>query len=120
MSKVSVIGAGFVGSTIAHWAVVSGGCQIVVLQDVVEGLAKGKVLDLIQAGPIARHSVDAIGTSDLNDTADSDMVIVTAGIARKPGMTREDLVSTNAKIVSSVVEQVAKTSPHAVILMMTN
>jgi malate dehydrogenase len=120
MSKVSVIGAGFVGSTIAHWAVVSGGCQMVVLHDVVEGLAKGKVLDLIQAGPIARHSVDAIGTSDINDTADSDLVIITAGIARKPGMTREDLVATNARIVSSVVEQVAKVSPHAILLMMTN
>jgi malate dehydrogenase len=120
MSKVSVIGAGFVGSTIAHWAVVSGGCQMVVLHDVVDGLAKGKVLDLIQAGPIARHSVDAIGTSDLNETADSDLVIITAGIARKPGMTREDLVATNARIVTSVVEQIAKTSPHAIILMMTN
>jgi malate dehydrogenase len=120
MSKVSVIGAGFVGSTIAHWAVVSGGCQMVVLHDVVEGLAKGKVLDLIQAGPIARHSVDAIGTSDLNDTADSDLVIITAGVARKPGMTREDLVATNAKIVGSVVTQVAKLSPHAILLIMTN
>jgi malate dehydrogenase len=120
MSKVSVIGAGFVGSTIAHWAVVSGGCQMVVLHDVVEGLAKGKVLDLIQAGPIARHSVDAIGTSDINDTADSDLVIITAGVARKPGMTREDLVATNAKIVGSVVTQVAKLSPHAILLMMTN
>jgi malate dehydrogenase len=120
MSKVSVIGAGFVGSTIAHWAVVSGGCQMVVLHDVVEGLAKGKVLDLIQAGPIARHSVDAIGTSDLNDTADSDLVIITAGVARKPGMTREDLVATNAKIVGSVVTEVAKLSPHAILLIMTN
>lgn len=120
MSKVSVIGAGFVGSTIAHWAVVSGGCQMVVLHDIVEGLAKGKVLDLIQAGPIARHSVDAIGTSDLNDTADSDLVIITAGVARKPGMTREDLVATNAKIVGSVVTQVAKLSPHAILLIMTN
>ena len=120
MSKVSVIGAGFVGSTIAHWAVVSGGCQMVVLHDIVEGLAKGKVLDLIQAGPIARHSVDAIGTSDLNDTADSDLVIITAGVARKPGMTREDLVATNAKIVGSVVTEVAKLSPHAILLIMTN
>jgi malate dehydrogenase len=78
------------------------------------------VLDLIQAGPIARHSVDAIGTSDLNDTADSDLVIITAGVARKPGMTREDLVATNAKIVGSVVTQVAKLSPHAILLIMTN
>jgi malate dehydrogenase len=120
MSKVSIIGAGFVGSTIAHWAVVAGGCQMVVLHDVVDGLAKGKVLDLIQAGPIAVHSVDAIGTSDINDTADSDVVIITAGVARKPGMTREDLVTTNANIVGSVVTQVAQSSPNAIILMMTN
>jgi malate dehydrogenase len=93
---------------------------MVVLHDIVEGLAKGKVLDLIQAGPIARHSVDAIGTSDLNDTADSDLVIITAGVARKPGMTREDLVATNAKIVGSVVTEVAKLSPHAILLIMTN
>jgi len=64
MSKVSIIGAGFVGSTIAHWALISGGCQVV-LVDVVEGLARGKVLDLMQSGPIAGHSVDAIGTSDM-------------------------------------------------------
>ena len=120
MSKVSVIGAGFVGSTIAHWAVMSGGCQMVVLVDVVEGLAKGKVLDLIQAGPIANHSVDAFGTSDITETANSDIVIITAGIARKPGMTREDLVTTNAKIVGSVVMEVARLSPNAIILMMTN
>ena len=120
MSKVSVIGAGFVGSTIAHWAVVSGGCQMVVLMDVVEGLAKGKVLDLIQAGPIARHSVDAMGTSDIGDTADSDLVIITAGIARKPGMSREDLVATNARIVGSVVTDVVRLSPKAILLMMTN
>jgi malate dehydrogenase len=120
MSKVSIIGAGFVGSTIAHWAIVSGGCQVVVLQDVVEGLAKGKVLDLIQAGPIARHSVDAIGTSDIRDTAGSDIVIITAGVARKPGMTREDLVITNANIVRSVVTEVARLSPDSIIIMMTN
>jgi malate dehydrogenase len=120
MSKVSIIGAGFVGSTIAHWAVMSGGCNVVVLMDVVEGLAQGKVLDLIEAGPIARHSVDAIGTSDIKETADSDVVIITAGIARKPGMTREDLVATNAKIVGGIVTEVAQLSPNAILLMMTN
>ena len=69
MSKVSIIGAGFVGSTVAHWAMISGGCQIVLL-DVVDGLAKGKVLDLIQSGPIAGHAIDAIGTTDYADTAE--------------------------------------------------
>lgn len=119
MSKVSIIGAGYVGSTVAHWAMIAGGCQIVLL-DVVDGLARGKVLDLIQSGPIAGHSVDAIGTTDYADTANSDIVIITAGVARKPGMTREDLVATNANIVSSVVREVIKYSPDVILLMMTN
>lgn len=119
MSKVSIIGAGFVGSTIAHWAMISGGCQVV-LVDVVDGLAQGKVLDLIQAGPIAGHSIDAVGTTDYAETANSDLVIITAGVARKPGMTREDLVGINAKIVSDVVQQVTPRSPNATLLIMTN
>jgi malate dehydrogenase len=119
MSKVSIIGAGFVGSTIAHWAMVSGGCQVVLL-DIVEGLATGKILDLIQAGPIAGHAVDAVGTSDYADTADSDLVIITAGVARKPGMTREDLVQVNANIVATVIKEVVPRSPDAILLMMTN
>jgi len=119
VSKVSIIGAGFVGSTIAHWAMITGGCRVV-LMDVVEGLAQGKILDLIQAGPIAGHSVDAVGTNDIALTAGSDIVVITAGVARKPGMTREDLVHTNANIVSSVVEQVVKVSPDAILIMMTN
>ena len=119
MSKVSIIGAGYVGSTVAHWAMISGGCQIILL-DVVEGLARGKVLDLIQSGPIAGHAIDAIGTTDYADTAGSDIVIITAGVARKPGMTREDLVHINAGIVTDVVRQVVELSPDAILLMMTN
>ncbi len=119
MSKVSIIGAGFVGSTVAHWAMIAGGCQII-LVDVVEGLAKGKVLDLIQAGPIAGHAIDAVGTTDMAETANSDIVIITAGVARKPGMTREDLVAINAGIVGGVVKEVVKYSPNCVIIMMTN
>ncbi len=119
MSKVSIIGAGFVGSTIAHWGMISGGCQTVLL-DVVDGLARGKVLDLIQSGPIAGHSIDAVGTTDYDDTRDSDIVIVTAGVARKPGMTREDLVHINAGIVTDVVQKVVERSPKAILLMMTN
>ena len=98
---------------------ISGGCQIVLL-DVVDGLAKGKVLDLIQAGPIAGHAIDAIGTTDYADTANSDIVIITAGVARKPGMTREDLVHINANIVTAVVREVVQYSPNCIILMMTN
>jgi malate dehydrogenase len=119
MSKVSIIGAGYVGSTIAHWAMVAGGFRVV-LVDIVEGLARGKVLDLIQSGPIAGHAVDAIGSESYGDTAGSDIVIVTAGVARKPGMTREDLVSVNAKIVSSVIREVVPRSPNAILIMMTN
>ena len=119
MAKVSIVGAGFVGSTIAHWALISGGCQVV-LMDVVEGLAKGKVLDLMESGPIAGHSVDAIGTSDMRDTVDSDIVIITAGVARKPGMTREDLVQVNAGIVGSVVTESVQHSPNSILMMMTN
>ncbi len=119
MSKVSIIGAGFVGSTVAHWAMIAGGCEIVLL-DVVDGLAKGKVLDLVQAGPIAGHTVSAIGTTDYADTADSDIVVITAGVARKPGMTREDLVSINAGIVGGVTREVVKYSPNCFIIMMTN
>jgi malate dehydrogenase len=119
MSKVSIIGAGFVGSTVAHWAMISGGCQIVLL-DVVDGLAKGKVLDLIQSGPIAGHAIDAMGTTDYADTADSDIVVITAGVARKPGMTREDLVHINTGIVTEVVKKVVEHSPNAILLMMTN
>jgi malate dehydrogenase len=119
MSKVSIIGAGYVGSTIAHWAMVAGGFQVV-LVDIVEGLAKGKVLDLIQSGPIAGHAVDAIGSDRYADTAGSDIVIITAGVARKPGMSREDLVGINAKIVSSVIREVVPRSPNAILIMMTN
>ena len=119
MSKVSIIGAGFVGSTIAHWAMVTGGFQVV-LVDIVEGLARGKVLDLVQAGPIAGHTVDAIGSENYADTANSDIIIITAGVARKPGMTREDLVGVNAKIVSSVIREVVPRSPNAILIMMTN
>jgi malate dehydrogenase len=119
MSKVSIIGAGYVGSTIAHWAMVAGGFQVV-LVDIVEGLARGKVLDLIQSGPIAGHAVDAVGSESYGDTAGSDIVIITAGVARKPGMTREDLVDVNAKIVSSVIREVVPRSPNAILVVMTN
>jgi malate dehydrogenase len=119
MSKVSIIGAGYVGSTIAHWAMVAGGFKVVLL-DIVEGLARGKVLDLIQSGPIAGHAVDAIGSENYGETAGSDIVIITAGVARKPGMTREDLVDVNAKIVGSVIREVVPRSPNAILVIMTN
>ncbi len=120
-AKISIIGAGNVGATTAHW------CAAAELGDVVlldipqtEGMPKGKALDLRQAGPIMGFDSDLIGTTDYADTAGSDVVVITAGIARKPGMSRDDLLGTNAKIVGSVAEEVKKSSPDAVVIVVSN
>jgi len=120
-AKISVIGAGNVGATCAHWAAAKELGDIVLL-DIPdkEGVAKGKALDLACCAPIERFDANIIGTSDYADTADSDVVIVTAGIPRKPGMSRDDLIATNVKIVKSVAEQVAKHSPKAVMIVVSN
>lgn len=119
-NKISFVGAGNVGATAAHWAATK---QLgdIVLVDIVEGMPQGKALDLLEATPIESLSgVSVVGTNDYADTANSDVVIVTAGVARKPGMTREDLIETNKKIISDVIAQVAEYSPDAVIVMVTN
>src|SRR3954447_5192036 len=95
--KISVIGAGFVGSTCAHWAA-SKELGDVVLIDINDGVAKGKALDLFEASPVEQFDSRVVGTKDYADTADSDVVILTAGIPRKPGMSRDDLLATNSKI----------------------
>ncbi len=120
-AKISVIGAGNVGATCAHWAAAKE-LGDVVLVDIPEkeGVAKGKALDLMCAGPMERFDANVVGTSDYADTAGSDVVIVTAGIPRKPGMSRDDLIATNVKIVKSVSEQVAKHSPNAVMILVSN
>ncbi len=102
-AKISVIGAGNVGATCAHWAAIKELGDIVLL-DIPdrEGVAQGKALDLFCCAPIERFDANVIGTSDYRDTADSDVVIVTAGLPRKPGMSRDDLIATNVKIVKSV------------------
>jgi malate dehydrogenase len=117
--KVSIVGAGTVGTAAAHW-IASLELADVVLTDIIEGLPQGKALDILQAGPIAGFDARLSGSNDYAATAGSDIVIITAGIARKPGMTREQLIDTNAGIVRSVVGEVVQASPGAIILMLTN
>ncbi len=113
------MGAGNVGATAAHWAVAKE-LGDVVLIDIVDGMPQGKALDLAEASPIEGFDSQLIGTNDYADTAGSDIVVVTAGIPRKPGMSRDDLLNTNAKIVGTVVSQVAAHSPDAIMIVVSN
>ncbi|MBO2519466.1 MULTISPECIES: malate dehydrogenase [Limnochorda] len=117
--KITIVGAGNVGATTAHW-IASRNLGDVVLVDVVEGLPQGKALDLLQAGPVAGFDVNVIGTNSYEDTRDSDVVVITAGVARKPGMSRDDLLQTNFNIIRSVVEQVVQYSPNAFMIVVSN
>src|SRR3954468_16857483 len=117
--KISVIGAGFVGSTCAHWAA-SKELGDVVLIDINGDAAKGKALDLYEASPVEGFDSNVQGGSDYALTQDSDVVIITAGLPRKPGMSRDDLLSTNAKIVKDCAEQSARHSPHSVLIIVSN
>ncbi|MCC7403471.1 MAG: malate dehydrogenase [Bdellovibrionales bacterium] len=117
--KITVVGAGFVGSTCAHWAAAKE-LGDVVLVDINDGAAKGKALDLFEASPVEGFDSRVIGTSDYKDTAGSDVVIITAGIPRKPGMSRDDLLSTNAKIMKTVCEGIREHSPNAVAIIVSN
>jgi malate dehydrogenase len=120
-AKISIIGAGNVGATCAHWCAAEELGDIVLLDiPAVEKMPAGKALDLFQASPIVGFTANITGTNDYADTANSDVVVITAGIARKPGMSRDDLLSTNAKIVGAVAAEVAKTSPDAVIIVVSN
>ena len=118
-NKITVVGAGFVGATAAHW-VAAKELGDVVLIDIVEGMPQGKGLDLKEAGPVEGFDAEVIGTNDYADTANSDVVIITAGIPRKPGMSRDDLLNTNTHIVKTVTEQVAKNSPEAFLIIVSN
>ena len=118
-NKITIIGAGNVGATAAHWAA-SRGLGNVVLLDVVEGIPQGKALDLMQAGPVDEFSNMVTGSNDYQDSANSDVVIITAGLARKPGMSRDDLLAKNVAIVKSCAEQAAKFSPDCVMIVVTN
>ena len=118
-NKVTVIGAGNVGATTAQ-RIAEAGLADVVLIDIVEGLPQGKGLDLSEAAPVVGHDSRITGTNDYADTAGSDIVVVTSGLARQPGMSRDDLLAKNAGIVRAVVEQAAKHSPDAILIIVTN
>jgi malate dehydrogenase len=118
-NKVTVIGAGNVGATSAQ-RIAEAGLADVVLVDIVEGLPQGKGLDLAEAAPVVGHDARVTGTNDYADTAGSDIVVVTSGLARQPGMSRDDLLTKNAGIVRAVVEQAAKHSPDAILIVVTN
>ena len=117
--KITVVGAGNVGATVAQYAV-ERELGDVVLVDVIEGVPQGKALDLLQAGPVHGYDCRLVGSNGYDETAGSDIVVITAGLARKPGMTRDDLLFKNAEIVASVVDQVVPRSPEAILVLVTN
>jgi len=118
-AKITVVGAGNVGATVAHIAA-SKGLGDVVLLDIVEGLPEGKALDMAQAKGVYASAGNLIGTTDWDKTADSDIVIITSGLPRKPGMSRDDLLAKNAGIVKAVTEQIVRTSPNSFIIVVCN
>jgi malate dehydrogenase len=117
--KISIVGSGNVGATAAHW-IASKELADVVLIDIIEGVPQGKGLDLLEAMPIEKRDSYILGTNDYADTANSDIVIITAGIPRKPGMSRDDLLNTNYKIMGDVVGKVVKHSPNCILIIVSN
>ena len=117
--KISLIGAGQIGGTLAHLISIKELADVV-LFDVAEGLAKGKALDIAQSTSVNGSNINLIGTSNYEDTKNSDVIIITAGIPRKPGMSRDDLLGTNLKIIKQVAEGIKKTSPNAFVICITN
>ncbi|MEO8560718.1 MAG: malate dehydrogenase [bacterium] len=120
VNKITVVGAGNVGATTAQRVAEKELARTVVMVDVAEGIPQGKALDQWQSAPIEVYDSRIIGTNDYDETAGSEIVIITAGIARKPGMTRDDLLNTNAGIVKSVSEQIKKSSPNAIVIVVSN
>src|SRR5947209_9417965 len=118
-SKITVIGAGFVGSTLVQ-RLAERDYADVVMYDIIPNMPQGKALDMLEAGPVLGYDSLVIGTNDYADTANSDIVVVTSGFPRKPGMTRDDLVKKNQEIVTQVTEQVVKHSPNCIMIMVTN
>lgn len=118
-NKISIIGAGNVGATCAHWLTKKEIGDIVLL-DIIDGYAAGKALDMFEASPVEQYDVRITGTTDYSDTANSDVVVITSGLARKPGMSRDDLLKKNLEIVSSVAKQVANHSPDCIIVVVSN
>ncbi len=120
VNKITVVGAGNVGATAAQRVAEKELAKHVILVDIVEGVPQGKGLDQWQSAPIELYDSRVIGTNGYEETENSDIVIITAGIARKPGMSRDDLMNTNAGIVKAVSEQVARTSPNAILIVVSN
>ncbi len=118
-SKISVIGAGFVGSTLAQRLTERDYADIV-MYDIIPNMPQGKALDMLQAGPVLGYDTLVTGTNNYNDTANSDIVVITSGFPRKPGMSRDDLVKKNQEIVTQVTQEVVKHSPDCIIIMVTN
>ncbi|MBI1859740.1 MAG: malate dehydrogenase [Deltaproteobacteria bacterium] len=118
-SKVTIVGAGNVGATAAHW-IASKELADVVLVDLVDGVPQGKALDLSQSGPVEGFDLRITGSSDYAATENSEIVVITAGLPRKPGMSRDDLLKTNAKIVTEVTEKVVKYSPNCILIVVSN
>lgn len=119
MKKISIIGAGSVGST-AAFIIANKELSDVVMVDIIPGMPQGKGLDMAEASPVQRYDSKITGTNDYADIADSDIVIITSGLPRKPGMSREDLLQKNAKIVGNVTEQIVKHAPNSIIILVTN
>ena len=119
MKKITLIGAGQIGGTLAHLIALKGLANVV-LFDVAKGIAKGKALDIAQSSPVSGFNVSLIGTDNYEDTKNSDVIIITAGVPRKPGMTRDDLLGINLKIIKQVAEGIKKTSPNAFVICITN
>ncbi len=117
--KITIIGAGNVGATAAHWAAAKNLGDVVLL-DVAEGIPQGKALDLSQCGPVEGFNYTVTGSNDYKDTAGSDVVIIAAGLARKPGMSRDDLLAINVSIVKACAEEAVKQSPDCVLIVVTN
>jgi malate dehydrogenase len=120
-AKITIVGAGNVGATTAHWCAAAELGDIVLLDiPQTEGMPKGKALDLMQASPLAGFDVHIVGTTSYDAAADSDVVVITAGLPRKPGMSRDDLLASNARIVGSVAAEIRQTSPEAVVIVVSN
>ncbi len=117
--KITLIGAGQIGGTLAHLIALKGLADVV-LFDVAAGMAKGKALDIAQSSPVEGFNVDLSGTDNYNDTKNSDVIIITAGVPRKPGMTRDDLLGINLKIIKQVADGIKNTSPNAFVICITN
>ncbi|UCF79661.1 MAG: malate dehydrogenase [Candidatus Eiseniibacteriota bacterium] len=118
-SKITIVGAGNVGATAAHWAAEKELADIV-LTDVIEGMPQGKALDLMETRPVEDFDTSIIGSNDYKDTANSDIVVITAGLARKPGMSRDELFEANKNIVQEVTTEIVKHSPNAILIVVTN